>query len=191
MIEAGLCQRVRALNRFVADVYAERRIVEEGVMPGRVIDTAEYHEPAMRRTCGPCRDVWSASPASTSYAMPTGASRCWRTTSRPRYSYAAAARRALAAQLDIAPAQAPRPLEAVRAAGPRTRGRRARRWAHPRRGAERRQARRRLLRHEWAATALGIPLVEPEEFARRDDIDIVYRRTNADRLDTSVGRQYD
>ena len=42
--------------------------------------------------------------------------------------------------------------------------------------------------HEWAATALGVPLVEPEELATRDDIDIVYRRTNADRLDTAVGR---
>ena len=38
--------------------------------------------------------------------------------------------------------------------------------------------------HEWAAKAIGVPLVEPEELAARDDIDIVYRRTNADRLDT-------
>ena len=32
-IEAGLSQRVRALNRFIADVYADRRIVDAGVMP--------------------------------------------------------------------------------------------------------------------------------------------------------------
>ena len=44
-VEAGLAQRVRALNAFVADVYGERRIVEEGVVPARVIEGAEYFEP--------------------------------------------------------------------------------------------------------------------------------------------------
>ena len=46
-IEAGLAQRVRALNAFVADVYGERRIVAEGVVPQRVIEGAEYFEPGM------------------------------------------------------------------------------------------------------------------------------------------------
>jgi carboxylate-amine ligase len=41
--------------------------------------------------------------------------------------------------------------------------------------------------HEWAATQLGIPLVEPDELDL-DAVDVVYRRTNADRLDTEVGR---
>ena len=48
-LAAGLGQRVRALNAFVADVYGARRIVAEGVMPARVLDTAEGFEPAM---CG-------------------------------------------------------------------------------------------------------------------------------------------
>src|SRR5215207_9223430 len=47
-VEAGLAQRVRALNAFVADVYGERRIVAEGVVPARVIEGAEYFEPAMQ-----------------------------------------------------------------------------------------------------------------------------------------------
>ena len=47
-LAAGLAQRVRALNAFVADVYGERRIVAEGVMPQRVLDTAEHLEPAMQ-----------------------------------------------------------------------------------------------------------------------------------------------
>src|SRR5687768_520914 len=47
-LERGLAQRVRALAAFVADVYGERRIVEAGVVPARVIETAEYYEPAMR-----------------------------------------------------------------------------------------------------------------------------------------------
>ncbi len=43
----GLAQRVRALNHFVADVYADQRIVEAGVVPGRAITTAEYFEPEL------------------------------------------------------------------------------------------------------------------------------------------------
>jgi carboxylate-amine ligase len=40
--------------------------------------------------------------------------------------------------------------------------------------------------HEWAATALGIPLLLPQELDL-EAVDVVYRRTNADRLDTGVG----
>ena len=47
-VKEGLGQRVRALNAFVADAYGERRIVAEGVVPERVIDTAEHYEPALR-----------------------------------------------------------------------------------------------------------------------------------------------
>ena len=46
-LEAGLTQRVRALNAFLADVYGERRIVTEGVMPARVIESADHYEPWM------------------------------------------------------------------------------------------------------------------------------------------------
>ena len=44
----GLEQRVRALNAFLADVYGPREIVEAGVVPARVIETARHHEPLMR-----------------------------------------------------------------------------------------------------------------------------------------------
>ena len=81
-LEAGLVQRVRALAAFVADAYGERRIVAAGVVPAYVIDSAEYHEPALaghdalrrRRT----------SPAWTSCAIATGASWSSRTTSARR-----------------------------------------------------------------------------------------------------------
>ncbi|HYH61539.1 MAG TPA: circularly permuted type 2 ATP-grasp protein [Solirubrobacterales bacterium] len=43
-LERGLAQRARALNALLADAYGERRIVTEGVIPARVIDTAEYFE---------------------------------------------------------------------------------------------------------------------------------------------------
>jgi uncharacterized circularly permuted ATP-grasp superfamily protein len=44
-IERGLKQRARALNAFVADVYGERRIVAAGVVPERVIETSRHLEP--------------------------------------------------------------------------------------------------------------------------------------------------
>ncbi|MGI8595482.1 MAG: circularly permuted type 2 ATP-grasp protein [Solirubrobacteraceae bacterium] len=47
LLERGIAQRVRALNGFVADVYGERRIVRDGVVPARVVDEAEYHEPLL------------------------------------------------------------------------------------------------------------------------------------------------
>jgi uncharacterized circularly permuted ATP-grasp superfamily protein len=47
LLEAGLAQRVRALNAFLADVYGERRIVEAGVVPQRVIDGADGLDPWM------------------------------------------------------------------------------------------------------------------------------------------------
>jgi uncharacterized circularly permuted ATP-grasp superfamily protein len=51
--------------------------------------------------------------------------------------------------------------------------------------------------HRWAAEQLGIPLVEPGDVELRGDrlqhggepVDVVYRRTDADRLDTDVGRR--
>ena len=47
-IERGLAQRVRALNAFLSDVYGEKRIVQAGIVPRRVVDTAVHYEPWMR-----------------------------------------------------------------------------------------------------------------------------------------------
>jgi uncharacterized circularly permuted ATP-grasp superfamily protein len=44
-LSAGLVQRARALNAFVADVYGPRDIVAAGVVPEHVIDTAPQLEP--------------------------------------------------------------------------------------------------------------------------------------------------
>jgi uncharacterized circularly permuted ATP-grasp superfamily protein len=52
-IRAGVLQRARALERFAADVYGERAIVDAGVVPARVIDSSVHYEPAMRDTPGP------------------------------------------------------------------------------------------------------------------------------------------
>ena len=46
-LEAGLRQRARALNAFVRDAYSEQRIVRNGVVPARLIETSENLEPEM------------------------------------------------------------------------------------------------------------------------------------------------
>src|SRR3954454_14468291 len=43
-LESGLAQRIRALDAFVADVYGDRRIVQAGVVPDRLLCGIEFHE---------------------------------------------------------------------------------------------------------------------------------------------------
>jgi uncharacterized circularly permuted ATP-grasp superfamily protein len=47
-IEAGLAQRVKALDRFVADVYGPQRVVADGVVPEYVITSARSYRPECR-----------------------------------------------------------------------------------------------------------------------------------------------
>jgi uncharacterized circularly permuted ATP-grasp superfamily protein len=44
-VERGIGQRLRALNLFLNDVYCDQRIVTAGVVPKRVIDSAVHFEP--------------------------------------------------------------------------------------------------------------------------------------------------
>jgi uncharacterized circularly permuted ATP-grasp superfamily protein len=56
-IDAGLKQRIRALNRFLCDVYNQREIVQEGIIPAELVDSA----PAYLKECRglkPFNDVW-------------------------------------------------------------------------------------------------------------------------------------
>lgn len=56
-IEAGLKQRIRALNRFLADIYHQQEIVRAGVVPSELIETA----PTFLPQCvglKPWHDVW-------------------------------------------------------------------------------------------------------------------------------------
>jgi uncharacterized circularly permuted ATP-grasp superfamily protein len=47
MLHRGLAQRVRALNRFIHDVYHERRIVKAGVVPADQVYTNQQFRPEM------------------------------------------------------------------------------------------------------------------------------------------------
>jgi carboxylate-amine ligase len=52
-VEPGLRQRARALNAFVVDAYGPQRIFDAGVVPRRLLETSEGYEPAMRGLIDP------------------------------------------------------------------------------------------------------------------------------------------
>jgi uncharacterized circularly permuted ATP-grasp superfamily protein len=58
-IERGLTQRITALNLFLKDVYHEARIIEEGVVPGKIVYTCKHYRREMRGIKVP-RDVYVA-----------------------------------------------------------------------------------------------------------------------------------
>ena len=189
-VEAGLAQRVRALNAFVADVYGDRRIVAEGVVPARVIESAECLEPQMQGI-EPPGGLWIGIAGLDLVRGDDGRLRVLEDNVRTPsgFAYAAAARRALVAHFDVPEAHHPRTLDALpsmlrdtlHAASPAA----ARTRAVVLTDGEDNPA---YYEHQWAAAQLGIPLLESDDLDL-DAIDVVYRRTNADRLDTAVGRQ--
>ena len=196
-IKIGLAQRVKALNAFVGDAYGPRRIVTAGIVPGRVIDTAEHHEPAMRGVRPP-GDVWIGVAGldlvrdaggrflvlEDNLMTPSG------------FSYATAARAAVLAELDPPPGARPRSFDELPdLLGGTLRSAAAGDEPHvvvltdgPGNSAH--------WEHQWAARAIGAALVEPAALRLDGDVlrhgerrvDVVYRRTNADMLDTPVGR---
>ena len=201
-LSAGLAQRVDALNRFLADVYGDRRILELGVVPERVVESSLGYEPLMRSVPVPgaihahCAGLDLVRDGDASFAVlednlrtPSGV------------AYAGAARAAVLARV---PARAgrPRPLagavvglsEALRGAAPDGRGDPSivllsdgfsnSAWYE----------------HTEIARRLGLPVVTlgSLEVARgrlwlrhgsgRREVQVVYRRTDEDRLAGPDGR---
>ena len=67
LLSRGLAQRVRALDLFVADVYAEQRIVAAGVLPKRALESCDHFEPRLVEL----RRRRSAQDATTTSTAPT------------------------------------------------------------------------------------------------------------------------
>jgi uncharacterized circularly permuted ATP-grasp superfamily protein len=194
-LEAGLLQRARALNAFLADAYGSQRIFDDGVVPRRLLETSEGYEPAMRGLLD------SGPPPATvagldlirdrdgelhvledNLRMPSGA------------CYALAVREILEQELDL-PVR-PRPLreyleklgEAIRAAAPSGRDEPCAAVVSdgPENGA--------WYEHERVGRELGLSIFTPDRlevskgrlFGRsskgRRQIDVIYRRQDADRL---------
>jgi uncharacterized circularly permuted ATP-grasp superfamily protein len=57
LLSEGLAQRVRALDRFVADVYGPQRAIRERVVPAEVVLGARHYD-ATARSYPPPRDRW-------------------------------------------------------------------------------------------------------------------------------------
>jgi carboxylate-amine ligase len=197
-LEAGLIQRVRALNRFLADAYGPREAVSAGAIPARVIETAEGLEPQMHGVRPP-GDLWAGIAGLDLVRDAAGELLVLEDnlTTPSGFAYAVAAREVVLSRLDPPDAVRPRPLApllemlgaTLRSAAPEatddpyvvvlTDG--------PDNSA--------AWEHAWAARKLGMPLVEPQELTPRGDrllhegrpVDVVYRRTDADRVETEVG----
>ena len=111
-VETGLAQRLRALNAFVADVYGERRIVNDGVVPERVVETAPYFEPLMDGIRPP-NDIWIGVAGPDVVRTASGEFQVLEDNVRSPsgFVYALAIREALAARLEGAAADLARPLD--------------------------------------------------------------------------------
>jgi uncharacterized circularly permuted ATP-grasp superfamily protein len=70
-IERGLTQRITALNLFLRDVYHERRIVKDGIIPGELIYTCKHFRRQMRGVKVP-RDVYVSVCGTDLIRMPDG-----------------------------------------------------------------------------------------------------------------------
>ena len=200
-VSAGLRQRTRALQAFVADVYGRREMVAAGRIPERVIATARYHEPWADGMARPAAGFLAGLDL---VRGSDGALRVLEDNTRTPsgLAYAVAARRALDAELGVDPpagrldvteafallrsalvASAPPGVEepnvVMLSDGP---GNSA--WyEHRRLGAE-----------------MGVAVVTPDDVLMRDGrlfswdggegprpVDVVYRRTDEDRLRDAAG----
>jgi carboxylate-amine ligase len=195
-VQAGLAQRMRALNAFLLDAYGAQRIFDADVVPRRLLETSEGYSPSMHGLLD--SEVPPATVAGLDLVrgkdgelrvlednlrMPSGA------------TYAFAVREIVAAEIDCPPC--PRGHGdylkqlgvALRAAAPEDRSEPvvAILSDGPANGA--------WYEHERIGRELGLPIVTPSQlelsreriFARlsrerRTQIDVIYRRQDADRL---------
>jgi uncharacterized circularly permuted ATP-grasp superfamily protein len=195
-LEAGLLQRVRALDAFVRDVYGERAIVEAGVVPRRAVETCDHVEPRLEELPQP--PVWIGVAGLDVVRDAGGALRVLEDNLRTPsgIAYVAAARELVAGALPDELALAPEPLDDVFALlretlvasapdgnpdpvvvvlsdGPANSA-----WYE----------------HARIARELAIPIVTPTDLevrggrlaatvdGRRLPVDVIYRRTDEDRL---------
>jgi carboxylate-amine ligase len=194
-LREGLLQRARALNAFVLDAYGAQRIFDAGVVPRALLESSSGYEPAMAGLLDPA--VPPATVAGLDLVrdakgrflvlednlrMPSGS------------TFAMAAREAVAPELEAATEPLPQGDfatalgTAIRAAAPDGRGDPTAALLSDGPGSGPRYE------HERLGREIGIPVVEPARleadrgriYARhgrqRSQVDVLYRRTDEDRL---------
>jgi uncharacterized circularly permuted ATP-grasp superfamily protein len=202
-LERGLIQRARALNAFVADVYCDRAIIGAGIVPARTIDGCDYFEPWMVGVDVPWEHATVAG-----FDVVRGADGRLRVLednlrTPSGMAYAAAARRVVDAQLPGATRPPRRNVddcygmlaEVLRAAAPDGGGDPSIVMLSdgPSNSA--------WYEHRTIARRLGLTLAEPADLRHRDgrlyvtlpsgrlrEVQVLYRRTDEDRLHDGYGR---
>jgi len=202
-LAAGLAQRAEALDRFVADVYDQRRIVAAGRVPWSAIESAEFFEPRMAQL-PPASGRWITIAGLDLVRDGDGPFVVLEDNVRTPsgIAYAVAAREVLSGHVSVPDGMRVRSLEpayewlgeALRAAAPPEAGERPSVVVltdGPSNSA--------YYEHGAIAHRLGLPLVclgdlsvrSERLFARVEDrlvaVDVVYRRTNEDRLFDEAG----
>lgn len=202
-VEAGLVQRVRALNAFVADAYSERRIVAAGRVPARVVERADHYEPEMQGV-EPRGGVWAHVAGLDLVRGPDGSFQVLEDNLRTPsgVTYAVAAREVLSAHLPFSPRKRLERIgrafdllaDALRAAAPHGNGDPSVVLLSDGPGNSA------WYEHRTLAGRLGVPIVGLEDLhvrsgelrARVGDevrrVDVVYRRTDVDHLTDASGR---
>jgi uncharacterized circularly permuted ATP-grasp superfamily protein len=178
-LAAGLVQRVRALDAWCADAYGERRIVRDGIVPPRVIETVDTFEPALR---GVTLERWIGIAGLDVVRAPDGRFLVLEDNLRTPsgMAYVAAARATTERLLQPAGDAVPVPLDGLREMLASVLGPRAVVLTDGPDNAA-------YWEHRWIADLLEIPLVEPDELDVAG-VEVVYRRTNASQLESQVGR---
>ncbi len=202
LVERALSQRVRALRAFTADVYGSRRIVSEGVVPERAVETCAYFEPWMLGVEVP---EWSYMPVAGMDLVRGADGRLAVLEDNVRtpsgLTYAAAARTAADRHLPPAPPERRSLAPAFERLGA------ALRAAAPHGGGDPHvimlsdgPGNSAWYEHRELARQLGIPLATPDDLypsrgrlrvladRRSREVDVVYRRTDEDRLMDERGR---
>jgi uncharacterized circularly permuted ATP-grasp superfamily protein len=202
-MESGLTQRVRALNAFIADVYGSQAIIAAGVVPRGAVESADYYETAMAGVSVPAGVF--AGVAGLDVVRDTNGEFLVlednvRTPSG--LAYACAARSAVLGRFDSRARSGVLSLgagfnllgEALRSAAPDGRGDPAIAILTD---GERNIA---WWEHQQIARSLDLPLVTVRDLevnagrlyrrdgSRRDQIDVLYRRCDEDRLVDADGR---
>jgi uncharacterized circularly permuted ATP-grasp superfamily protein len=200
-LAAGVAQRVRALELFVRDVYGDRRIVAAGVVPAGSLTHAEHHEPLLRGLGGLLRS-WITVAGLDVVRDSDGSFKVLEDNLRTPsgIAYAVATREVMGAHLAPPAGLRVRSLdaafqtlgEALRAASPRedpvvvllSDG----------------KLNSAFYEHSTIARRLKIPLVSARQLSVRRGrlradlpggertVDVVYRRTDEDRLSDDQGR---
>ncbi len=182
-LAAGLGQRVRALDRWCADAYGEQRIVHDGVLPARVVETIDTFEPEL---VGLELPLWVGVAGLDVVRDPDGRFLVLEDNLRTPsgMAYAEAAREVSVRLLD--PAEPPRALDGLssmlratlEAVSPVPSPRMAVVTDGPDNAA--------YWEHDRLARALDVPLVTLDELDP-SSVDVVYRRTNGWRLEDAHG----